>query len=844
MPVRVARWLLALAIFASTMAIGAVHVAVLALVTAVLLAAAVLAWWPGEPLRSRRSATVVFWTGAGLTLWTALSIVPLRADWLAALSPHAADVWARSLTALGRPGPEWATLSLDPVATRIQLLRGVAYVLAFITASRIAARREGVVFLESALLITVLALAVAALVHPALGAEKVFGLYTPKRDPGLRHVAPILNRNTLAGYLTIGLSITLGHLFTPRSLWPRTLLAAFAAGLVGMEVWLASRGGMLATVLAVALVAWMSRARNEEQRGLWGPTIVPTILVLIGVGITVLASSNVALAKFTNLETSKLDLARDALRIVPDFPVFGVGRGAFESVFPAYRVEAGHITYAYPENVVAQWVTEWGVVPALLGFGALAVALRSATAMARSPRAAGPWAALACLGVQNLVDFGSEYPAMIIALAACAGIVTGGTSGAGVSRKVDAWARRPRALAAVAVVATLGAGLLVVPAWGHELAEDRTALHASALDAAVTRADFERLAEAAMLRHPAEPYLPFTGALRAVRAGDASLMPWIERTVERAVFYGPAHVLLARWLTPRSPSQARFEYHLALEQAPEQFAYVWPKVLELVHGYDDAMELLPRSSSAVRAGWAGNVAAAIASRLPATARRLDDIVGQTDPSDAGVAERRAREGLADVLAGAAAPWCTGERRAGCLKDALARAARLEAIAPTKCLGHSIHARLVFESGDPTGALKELRVAADSVADRTTCLKDLTDLATLARSDEAVSQALDRIAHAGCADAAECVGNLRFVAQREIARGNPRSGLSALRRATVAAPQDDDVLAEFAGLAAQVDLHVDALRAYDTLSLRKPSDPRWPAAAAAEKAALMKVSLPY
>jgi hypothetical protein len=840
---RLARWLLGLAIFGSTMAIGAVHVPVLLAVTGVVLAAAACAWWGAEPLRARRSATLVLWTGAGLVAWTALSVVPLPIDLLAKLSPHAADVWTRALTPLGAPAPTVATLSLDPGATRVQLLRGVAYLVTFIAASRIAVRREGVVFLERALLVTALALLVAAVLHPALGAEKVFGIYSPRRDPGLRHVAPILNSNTLSGYLNIGLCAALGHLFTPRSVWPRSLLAAFTVSIIGTQVWIASRGGLLATGVAVALIAWLSRARGPEQRGVVAPFVVPGILMVAGVVIAVLASSESVFAEVATLETSKLGLARAAFRLVPDYPLFGVGRGAFESVFPAYRTDTSHVVYQFPENVVAQWTTEWGVPAAALAFGALAYALRPTTAMARSPRAAGAWAAIACVGLQNLFDFGTEYPAMMIALATCAGIVTGGTSGVDEPRTLDLWGR-PKLLVATAAAVACVAGVLVLPTLGRDLSDDRAALHAAALDARVSRPAFEALASAAMLRHPAEPYLPFTGALRAARTGEGSLLPWIERTVERALVYGPAHLLLARWLTPRSPSQARLEYRLAAEQAPELYVYEWPAIPSLVHGYDDAVELLPRAAAAGRGSWVDYIASKVDKRLPATARRLDDLAVELDPTDRAFAERRAEEALADVIAGPAAPWCTGEHHAACVADGLARAARLIEVAPTLCVGHAIHARLLLASGEGERAVAELRTAADAASDRTACLKELADVATSAKSDHAVTVALERITHAGCGDVSECVQNLRFVAGTESARGNPTNAVAAMRRATALAPDDDGLLAEFAALASKAAMHVDALKAYETLARRQPGEARWATAKDEEKAALLKGTVPF
>jgi hypothetical protein len=47
-------------------------------VTVVLAAAAVLGWWGAEPMRARAPATVLLFTGIGLTAYTALQCVPIR----------------------------------------------------------------------------------------------------------------------------------------------------------------------------------------------------------------------------------------------------------------------------------------------------------------------------------------------------------------------------------------------------------------------------------------------------------------------------------------------------------------------------------------------------------------------------------------------------------------------------------------------------------------------------------------------------------------------------------------------------------------------------------------------
>ena len=71
------RWVLAAAIAGSALAVGTVHTVTLGIVTAVLAVAAVLAWWAAEPMKARSAATLLLFTGIGLTAYTALAV---RAD--------------------------------------------------------------------------------------------------------------------------------------------------------------------------------------------------------------------------------------------------------------------------------------------------------------------------------------------------------------------------------------------------------------------------------------------------------------------------------------------------------------------------------------------------------------------------------------------------------------------------------------------------------------------------------------------------------------------------------------------------------------------------------------------
>lgn len=834
---RISPWLLAAGIAGSALAVGTVHTITLCIVNVVLAVAAVLGWWGAEPMRARGPATVLLVTGVGLTSYTALQCVPMPIGWLQVIAPYNAQIWARALAPLHEGAPAWAPISLDPGASCVEVLKGMTYVLAFVTAVGIARRREGVTFLSLVIVVTGLALAAAALLHPAFGAHKLFGLYSPSQGVPERHIAPLMDPNNLAGYLNVAFCLSLAVLIAPEPRVPRPIAGAAVLLLTATQVWVASRGGVVAMVLGALIVLAISRASRAPRGGVVTLSLVSGVGIVVGAVLIVLGGSEGASSELLDADVSKLRLVAQALRMVPSMPVFGCGRGAFESAFAAFRTEPGVQTYTYPENFVAQWVVEWGVPIGLAGLLLLARALGPRAVLARSTTAGGAWAAIVVLVVQNLSDLGTEVPGLMLAGVVCASIVAAGTSGGSATSWLARWGRRPRRIAYGAAIGAAAALALAGAHLGKELHDDQYALYAAA-EEGVAGSRMHALARAAMRRHPAAPYLPFVTAVRAVREHDDSAMSWIGATLERAPVYPGAHVLVARIVAARSPSQARLEYRLGMEQAPILIGEVMAEAPRVVgSGYFTAMELVPEGPTGVPVLEA--LAAAIDGRLPATRVMLDAELARRAPAAPGPARRAATDAVDDLEAGDAAPWCTQASRDSCQRDALAKAARLQQIEPDMCEGYALRARVRAAAGDGARGLAELGKAVDRVRDRVPCLEQLVAVALEAGDRRQADRALDMIVSAGCADDAECARNLAWVGGRAESIGNPRKALALFKRAYERAPGDDALLEHIARLAANAGLHAEAAGDYERLARKYPEELRWRQAAQAEHAAALR-----
>lgn len=815
----------------AALAIGTVHALTLCVMSALVTAVSAAAWLWGGPMRARSMVTLAVATGLGLTIYTLAQCVPMPARWLVALTSTNADTWARALSPLKQAGPASVTISLDPGATRLEVLKGATYLAAFLGALQIARTPRGSAILRGGMVITAVILAVAALLHPAFGMHRVFGLYEPGPGVSERHVAPLLNANHLAAYLNVGLCIALATTLVSEHRKARVVCAATVVFLAGTQVWIASRGGIVCMVFGAVLTSWLSRELRRTNRP--SPKLLSSIVysacAIGGMALMALTSSENVGDELMERNLAKLRLFVVAMKMAVQHPLFGVGRGAFASTFPAYRdgsIPAQFITYSHPENIIAQWATEWGIPVAVLGLTSLAIALRPRSAIARSTAGVGAWAALCAVALQNLGDFSTEVPGVMLGVATCAAIVLSGTAGRP-QRRLLRWPYRPRAVALL-MVAFVGSGLaLAAPTVGHQLLDDQRALYRAAIEHPIAVDDLMERADAAMLRHPAEPYIPFVVALRLAQNRDRRSILWVGASLERALVYGPAHLILARMIGAMSPSQARLEYRTAVEQAPELTEVVAREGAGWVHTYDDALELL--GDAPAERYW-GLVVAQLSARLPATVLRLDARLSGEFPSDKGLILRRAEAAVLDVEDDE--PWCR-EALVACLDAADVASASAIRAAPEDCEPYVLRARAQIARGNRVAAFAELRDAAWDVKDRAACMIRAVDLAA-ATSDEAEeTAALERLEAAGCADDTECFSTFSWAAERELRMGRPARALAMYKKAYEHAPQNPELLLAMARLTSKLELHAESARYFEVLAHLQPENQTWRANAASE-----------
>ncbi|HEY0708790.1 MAG TPA: O-antigen ligase family protein [Polyangia bacterium] len=568
-PRRIAHYTVVLVTIAAPLAIGGAR----PFVQVVLSAAALVAG--GAWLVSRRGeAKLPPFAGIALLAlgFTLLQLLPLPAALVELISPRALQIRTDALGAR----PSFLPLTLDVPATLLAAARGVAC-LAVLIVGASAVRRGKQHLLVLPIVFLGAFIAVLSFVQRGLGAETILGFYRVTDMPGSGFFGTFVSGNHAASFFTIAALLGLGcardsdgHL--------RAVLGAASLICVAAVFSTLSRFGIVGLAAGgfAMLTAWLVN-RLGGIRGLIAAVGIGVIGAPLAVSLALAQRGGSGALPLNDFKFRGWD---DALELAVNFPLVGVGRGAFEAPATAFRDNPEGVRLVFPENILLQFATEWGFPVTLLLIG---VAIwRAIPILRRLPN----WepiplaAACAVIGtlVHDLADFSLEALGVAMPFALALGVVSGrrqtsldGVRSSSTSAEKPATPARPAhpGLAnALATIAFAASALVVVgAAWASEHTSDADARRARQLMAVSSPQTEPELARA-IARHPSDYDFALLAARAALRQNPPS--PAALRQLNRAQRLYPMsaapHILTAHVLVRlRRPTQAAIELRLADE---------------------------------------------------------------------------------------------------------------------------------------------------------------------------------------------------------------------------------------------------------------------------------------
>ncbi|MEQ8277352.1 MAG: O-antigen ligase family protein [Deltaproteobacteria bacterium] len=748
---RVSERLLAATIIAAPLAAGGFRLQVLPVLAALALAAFATMVYAlrksGRPLH----ATVFVVSLVVLAGFTALQAIPLPAGLLETLSPHAAEV--RAFVAPG------GSLSYEPGATWREAAKLILYAIVAMVAFERARVNKSVAVVAYPLMIAAVTTAFIAIVHRALGIERIFGLIEARGGSTQKMLTTFVNPNHAAGFMALCALTAVGLALDSDERPRRVGFLALAGVFGGVSVLVLSRGGLVALAFGLLLFGAIAfvRSRRERGKGRLSASLLVTALVIPTLGVVwrmrdVLADFGFGRDRATLGFDEKLAAVRDAVPMVEDHLWLGIGRGAYASVYTGYKTSPLQLTFAFPENLVAQLLGEWGVVVGVAALVGLAVLVVVRLRLAPTWTALGATCGVAAIVVQNAVDFSLEMPGVAIPVVA----ILAATGARAVKTKRIDLRRRWGAFAAIATV-VLAAPIALAVVNG-DLFDD--------LDN-ISRHDAETL----LARHPASALVTARLAYRAETAEPPRLQEAIRlasRTMYLAPMYADGHVLTGRLLIRANHRRQGFgELRRAWALSPSARGPLIDYVIALAKSGGEVVRAIPRRDPALDVLDELEAARAITRLVQA---KRDDWAAQVIEALGPVAQLEP-ESLT-VVALAATKTSSTSYALGALER------RLD-LSPDDEPARIAMTRLLLEAR----RIREARQILDGIDVRADNAKAVLPLAVqLAVADEAFDDAraavddLERLAPPTRADASR-LALLR--AQVEQAAGSPARALSAL-----------------------------------------------------------------
>jgi tetratricopeptide (TPR) repeat protein len=541
---------------------GAVHRAPLALIMG-LVGVGIALLYLGAKLGGRdiRTGSVALLPLAFLVI-PAFQSIPIPLGLRAAVDPHGTALIADN--ALARPAA-WP-LSLDPPGTRAHIGKAAAALAIFLIAYHLASGRNRRHLLTRAVGLAGVAAVVVGIGHKIFGVAKIYGTLTSTHRTLL--IGPFVNANHTAELLELAAFACLAcSLQRPTALNRVGWLVGMVLCAGGAAATL-SRGAVLAMAVGGLVLALLWRlARDGDNAGpsrkrswAWGALVVG-LVILAGAAL----SGEQLVDRFRTGVGGDIRFAlwRDSLRVVAAHPL-GIGRGAFDRVFPVYRtLKTFHpLRFGFVENEPLQLLIDAGwplftLVLGAFGFVTWQIVKHGRRDKIEAALVAGLLAVLA----HNLVDFGLETPGVLLPFVAILGATLGRMRTA--EPKLLLTSRPLLAISCVGLVIGIG-----------------SVAHASYdnFDAALKNnppADVRRdLLVRAQRAHPIDYFYPLSFArLEPVRSPSGGPSPRF-RALNRALMLCPAcetvHIEVARNLWALGlRGQSLLEWRSAVEIQPK-----------------------------------------------------------------------------------------------------------------------------------------------------------------------------------------------------------------------------------------------------------------------------------
>jgi Flp pilus assembly protein TadD len=458
-------------------------------------------------------------------------------------------------------------LSLDPSSTRAHIGKAAAALAIFLVAYHLASGQRRRYLAMRVIGAAGIAAVVVGIGHKIAGLPKIYGILKATHRSLL--TGPFVNTNHTAELLELAAFACLACSFQRPTALNRVGWMVGMVFCVGGAAATLSRGAMLGMVMGVLMFGLLyHHARDlgerEQRRRRMSLAWTGILLVLIVASAAALGAGQI-IERFRSgsaVGDVRFQLWRNSLSVFAAHPL-GIGRGAFDRVFPVYRTFTTPlpVRFDFVENQPLQLLIDSGVIAFALVCTGVAYVVRRLIREGRRDRIeAALVAGMLAVLVHNLVDFGLETLGVLLPFMAMLGTTLGRSAVAEQRTLTRTWP------IGVAVGAGLVVGLASIIHASYDDFDSRIAAAANPVERKSLLVQAQRV-------HPVDYYYPLTFArLEPLRGPVGTPSPRF-RALNRALGLCPGcesvHVEVARNLWALGlRSQSLLEWRTAVNLQP------------------------------------------------------------------------------------------------------------------------------------------------------------------------------------------------------------------------------------------------------------------------------------
>ena len=298
-----------------------------------------------------------------------LQLIPLPLELISILPGNTAYLYKNFIP--NEALRNYFTLSVFCPATSVELLKVLSYLgIFFLVINHIETRRQFSLLINAIIFLGFL-ISIFGIIQKFTYSGRVYWFDAP--GTASQPFGPFVNRNHFAGCITMIIPLALGYSLSDIALSKRVVYG-FCAAIMSLGLFLSlSRSGIL--VYLFSLCVFLSLLNLKNGLKIKKRLIFIWLLLVFGLFVS-FGDAKAILERFTSLFNDSAAsglghgyLWSDILKLWQDFPLFGIGLGAFRSISSMYKSINAQDLITYAHNDILQLLAETG----LLGFMAIAV---------------------------------------------------------------------------------------------------------------------------------------------------------------------------------------------------------------------------------------------------------------------------------------------------------------------------------------------------------------------------------------------------------------------------------------------------------------------------------------